>query len=91
MIDKAKSRAEFARGTKAYLMAIDGSWRRKCTMQDGTDTGVRVTLDESIDNFNTKEFFLLLSSSGLAIRRCELDWIDGSQLGAHFVQPEDPK
>ena len=32
-----------------------------------------------------KEFFLLLSSTGLAFRRCEFAWIDGAQVGIRFV------
>jgi hypothetical protein len=37
-----------------------------------------------------REFFLLLSSTGLAFRRCELVWIDGAQVGVRFV-PKDVK
>jgi hypothetical protein len=32
-----------------------------------------------------KEFFLLLSSTGLAFRRCELAWIDGTHVGVRFI------
>ena len=32
-----------------------------------------------------KELFLLLSSSGLAYRRCELAWVNGDQVGVHFL------
>jgi hypothetical protein len=32
-----------------------------------------------------REFFLLLSSTGLAFRKCELVWIDGEQVGVRFI------
>ena len=32
-----------------------------------------------------QEFFLILSSTSLAFRRCELIWVDGAQVGVHFV------
>jgi hypothetical protein len=37
-----------------------------------------------------RSHFLLLSSTGLAYRRCSLVWIDGSQVGVHFI-PRDSK
>jgi hypothetical protein len=33
-----------------------------------------------------KEFFLLLSSTGLAYRRCELVWVRGEQIGVSFLK-----
>jgi len=33
-----------------------------------------------------KEFFLLLSSTGLAYRRCELAWLNGDQIGVTFLK-----
>jgi hypothetical protein len=32
-----------------------------------------------------KEFFLLLSSTGLAFRRCQLVRMDGDQIGVRFL------
>jgi hypothetical protein len=32
------------------------------------------------------EFFLVLSSTGLAYRRCGLAWINGDQLGVSFMR-----
>jgi hypothetical protein len=34
-----------------------------------------------------KEFFLLLSSTGLAYRRCQLARVDGEKIEARFLQP----
>lgn len=80
-------RVSFERGIDVCLMAIDGTWRRDCKMQDVSDSGARLTVHGSIEGLNLKEFFLLLSSTGLAYRRCELAWINGDQIGADFAKP----
>ena len=84
-------RIGFDRGVKVYIMAIDGTWRRVCAMEDISDTGVRLSVEDSIENLNLKEFFLVLSSTGLAYRRCELAWVNGGQLGARFVRVDPRK
>jgi hypothetical protein len=38
-----------------------------------------------------KEFFLLLSSTGLAYRRCELAWVNGDQIGVNFLKTGEKK
>jgi hypothetical protein len=79
-------RVSFQRGINAQIMAIDGTWRRDCILEDVSETGGRLTVAGSIEGLNIKEFFLLLSSTGLAYRRCELAWINGDQLGASFLK-----
>jgi len=73
------------------MMAIDGTWRRSCVMDDVSQTGARLTVDSSIAGLNLKEFFLLLSSTGLAYRRCSLAWVNGEEIGVTFVQPPTQK
>jgi hypothetical protein len=68
------------------MMAIDGTWRRSCVVEDISSTGARLLLDSSIEGLNVKEFFLLLSSTGLAYRRCELAWVNGDEVGASFLK-----
>jgi hypothetical protein len=85
--DRRKSdRVTFERGVDVYLMAIDGTWRRDCIMQDASDSGANLLVRGSIEGLNLKEFFLLLSSTGLAYRRCELAWVNGEQIGANFTK-----
>jgi hypothetical protein len=38
-----------------------------------------------------KEFFLLLSSTGLAYRRCRLVRLAGDQIGVAFLKQPSPK
>ena len=74
------------------MMGIDGTWRRNCIMEDISETGARLTVEGSVEGLNLKEFFLLLSSTGLAYRRCELSWVNGDQIGAKFItRPEKKK
>jgi PilZ domain len=84
-------RITFERGIGAHMMGIDGTWRRDCTMEDISETGAKLIIDGSVEGLNLKEFFLLLSSTGLAYRRCELAWVNGNQLGVNFLKPADKK
>jgi hypothetical protein len=84
-------RITFERGIGAHMMGIDGTWRRDCTMEDISETGAKLTVDGSVEGLHLKEFFLLLSSTGLAYRRCELAWVNGDQLGVNFLKPADKK
>jgi hypothetical protein len=80
-------RVVFEKGFTANMMAIDGTWRRPCTMMDVSDTGARLSIDGSVEGLAMKEFFLVLSTMGKAYRRCELAWVNGAQVGVHFIKP----
>src|ERR1700755_712448 len=84
-------RVVFERGIPAHMMAIDGTWRRDCAMEDVSETGAKLTVDGSFEGLHLKEFFLLLSSTGLAYRRCELAWVNGDQIGVNFLKTGDKK
>ena len=84
-------RVTFERGIAAHMMGIDGTWRRDCTMEDISETGAKLTVEGSVEGLHLTEFFLLLSSTGLAYRRCELAWVNGDQIGVNFLKPNDQK
>src|ERR1700744_4874919 len=84
-------RVTFERGIPAFMMGIDGTWRRNCTMEDVSETGAKLTVEGSVEGLHLKEFFLLLSSTGLAYRRCELGWVNGDQIGVNFLKTGDKK
>ncbi len=67
------------------LVGVDGTWRRKCAMLDVSATGARLDVEGTLDVLRAGEFFLLLSSTGLAFRRCELVRVDGTAVGVRFV------
>ena len=67
------------------LMGSDGTWRRSCVLLDVSQSGAKIEVEGTLDVLQAKEFFLLLSSTGLAYRRCELVWIDGTTAGIHFI------
>ncbi len=84
-------RVVFERGFAAHMMGIDGTWRRNCVMEDVSETGAKLTVEGSVEGLHLKEFFLLLSSTGLAYRRCELAWVNGDQIGVNFLKQSDKK
>jgi len=79
-------RVTFERGFAVHMMAIDGTWRRNAVMEDVSETGAKLTVEGSVEGLHLKEFFLLLSSTGLAYRRCELAWVNGEQIGITFLK-----
>ncbi|QWG13704.1 PilZ domain-containing protein [Bradyrhizobium sediminis] len=84
--DRKSERVNFERGIHVYVMGIDGTWRRDCVMIDVSQTGARLCIDGSIEGLDLKEFFLLLSSTGSAFRRCKLVRVAGDQIGVEFLE-----
>ena len=82
---RKRERVEFQKGFDVNIMGIDGTWRRTCILKDVSVSGARLIMQSSIQGLILKEFFLLLSSSGLAYRRCELVWVNGDQIGVNFL------
>ena len=83
--DRKSERVGFDRRVRVYIMGIDGTWRRDCIMIDVSQTGARLCIEGSLEGLDLKEFFLLLSSRGLAFRRCRLVRIAGDQIGVQFL------
>lgn len=79
-------RVTFEKPVPAQLMAIDGTWRRECSIEDVSDGGAKLTVGSSIEGLQLTEFFLVLSSTGLAYRRCQLSWVNGDQIGVIFLK-----
>jgi PilZ domain len=73
------------------LMGSDGTWRRSCFLLDVSQSGAKIEVEGTLDVLQAKEFFMLLSSTGLAYRRCELVWIDGTMAGVHFINTDKKK
>ncbi len=82
---RKSNRISFTRGMETRLFAIDGTWTRPCLLQDVSEGGARLEMKESIDGLSLKEFFLVLSATGTAFRRCELAWVNGAELGVKFL------
>ena len=89
--DKHPDRVNFSRGYDVCIMAIDGTWRRDCQLNSISDTDAALTVEGSIQGLNLKEFFLLLSSTGLAYRRCELVRVNGSEIDIQFLKGKNRK
>ncbi|WP_426525086.1 PilZ domain-containing protein [Bradyrhizobium sp. McL0615] len=91
MEQRASRRVVFERGYDARLMAIDGTWHRACQIEDISETGAKLSVESSIEGLPLKEFFLVLSSTGTAFRRCELAWVNGDNLGVYFKRAGEKK
>jgi hypothetical protein len=88
---KALERVSFGRGYDVCIMGIDGTWRRDCLLKAVSDNDAVLTVEGSIQGLNLKEFFLLLSSTGLAYRRCELVRVNGTEMDIQFLKGKTRK
>jgi hypothetical protein len=84
--DRKSSRVSFERAIDTCIMGIDGTWRRDCQLVDVSVTGARLIVSGSVEGLNLREFFLLLTPTGLAFRRCELVRVNGEELGVRFLK-----
>jgi hypothetical protein len=82
---RKSDRVHFHHEHLVNLMAVDGTWRRACILKDISKTGARLEVEGSTDVLKAREFFMVLSSTGLAFRRCEMRWVNGSTVGVEFV------
>jgi hypothetical protein len=79
----AASRVQFDPALNVTMMAIDGTWARKCLLIDASDSGAQISVDGA--GVSTEEFFLLLSSIGTPVfRRCRRAWVEGERIGVFF-------
>ena len=60
-------------------------------MLDVAEDGAKLLLKDSVESLRLKEFFLVLSTTGTAFRRCELVWINGCEMGVQFLEKVLPK
>ena len=88
---KGTERVTFSRGYDVCIMAIDGTWRRNCQLNAISDNDAMLSVEGSIQGLNLKEFFLLLSSTGLAYRRCELVRVNGTEMDIQFLKGKNKK
>ena len=84
-------RVNFGRGYTAKVMAIDGTWERDCRIADISDTGAKLSIRGKIEDIDTREFFLVLTPTGTAHRRCQRIWISGDELGVRFLKDSPGK
>ncbi|WP_342737414.1 hypothetical protein [Bradyrhizobium sp. B117] len=84
--EQESRRVTFEHPVPAQMMAIDGTWRRSCHLKVVSDMGATLQVEASIQGLVLTEFFLLLSSTGLAYRRCQLDRVNGDLLEISFLR-----
>ena len=89
--ERESQRVSFERPLSAQMMAIDGTWRRPCLVKDVSESDATLRVETSIEGLALTEFFLLLSSTGLAYRRCQLDRVNGDELEVSFLRQKARK
>jgi hypothetical protein len=89
--NKAPERVTFSRGYGVCIMGIDGTWHRDCLLNAISDNDAMLTVEGTIEGLNLREFFLLLSSTGLAYRRCELVRVNGTEIDVQFLKGKKNK
>ena len=86
-VQKRKAgRVRFEYGYPARIMGIDGTWCRDCLIEDVSETGAKISLSDSVEGLNLTEFFLALSRTGTAHRRCRMVWLTGDSMGILFTR-----
>jgi hypothetical protein len=83
--DRKAERVHLDHRHEVNLVGVDGTWRRRCVLLDVSITGARLEVEGSLEVLRAGEFFPLLSTTGLAFRRCELVRIDGCTVGVRFI------
>jgi hypothetical protein len=89
--NRKAERVHFQHEHAVNLMAVDGTWRRACFLKDASDTGARLEVSGSTEVLRAREFFLVLSSTGLAFRRCQLIWVNGTMVGVQYITDKKKK
>jgi len=89
--NNAPERVTFSRGYGVCIMGIDGTWRRDCLLNAISDNDAMLTVEGTIEGLNLREFFLLLSSTGLAYRRFELVRVNGTEIDVQFLKGKKNK
>ena len=89
--NRKSERVRMEHRREVNLVGVDGTWRRKCALLDVSATGARLDVEGTLEVLKAGEFFLLLSSTGLAFRRCQLVRVDGTTVGVRFVTESKKK
>jgi len=80
------ARVRFENGYHANIVGVDGTWHRKCFVEDVSQTGAKVTVMGPLDGLMLDEFFLVLGGRGGAYRRCQMKWFSGDTIGLRFLR-----
>ena len=89
--NRKTARVQFEHTHLVNIMGVDGTWRRSCTLLDASESGAKLEVEGSTEALKTQEFFLVLSATGMAFRRCELVWANGTHVGVRFITEKTKK
>jgi hypothetical protein len=55
--DRKSQRVDFDCGIRAYIIGVDGTWRRDCMMLDVSQTGARLCVEGSLEGLDLSVLF----------------------------------
>ncbi len=82
---KGLDRVTLGRGSDVCIMGIDGTCSVMACSQ-ANSIRMRCARSRARSRVSTSRIFLLLSSTGLAYRSCELVRVNGSDMNIQFLQ-----
>jgi hypothetical protein len=82
---RAGRRVWFEQVLAARMMGLDGTWQRQCVVDNVSDGGAKLRVNDTIEGLPLQEFILVLSPTGRAYRHCRLVWVNGDRIGVSFL------
>lgn len=68
------------------LIGIDGTWQKRCRIEDISDSGARIKVFQPIGaRMRNEEFFLVVTGDAKVRRRSKLVWAKNTSAGVIFV------
>ncbi len=86
---RGAARIRFENGYHANIVSVDGTWHRKCFVEDVSQTGAKLTVEGPLEGLTLDEFFLVIGGRGGAYRRCQMRWFNGDTMGLRFLRSNE--
>ena len=81
---RLNDRVSFSQGVAVEIVSIDGTWRRECRLLEVGEDDAILSVAGSVAGLNSKEFFLVLSTSG-AFAAASSSVVNGDQVDVKFL------
>lgn len=83
---RTKKRVALDQAFNSALIGIDGTWQKRCRIEDISDSGARIKVFQPIGaRMRDEEFFLVVTDDAKVRRRSKLVWTKNTSAGLAFV------
>lgn len=87
---RAAKRVALDQDFNSTLIAIDGTWQKRCRIENISDSGARIKVFQPIGaRMRNEEFFLVVTGDAKVRRRSKLVWAKNAVAGVTFVAGRD--